>query len=437
VIVFSLSFKYGRAMSSLFHARKMLMDNLRHWFSGRHGWTFGALFVIFLIALFLRLAVVWTLAAPPEKDALQYHKIALNQLAGYGHSLEPGKPTTLRPPLYPLFLTGIYALTGADYRHALYAQAILHALLIFPLFWLGFRMSGRSLVGILSASLFAIHTSFEIVSRLCRENITAILVVLFLWSVYEGFREPRVGKFVTAGLFSGLLGLTNPIFVLLSVALCFFGLLWSKSRNLVKLLVLQVLISIVIMTPWMIRNQFLPDKNQRAHIDRTFLFSYYPAFKGDWWWPVTDMVELEKKREEASYFFAHHLEEQALWSKLRSKILAYPFGAAKLAISRILILWASPPVGNSLLKSFKPFLASIGLGLQYFFTLLGLATLAWKLPQRSELLVFAVLALFLTGVYAISHAIRRYGYPLVPQMCLFFAWGMLDFFRIKQTREEL
>jgi hypothetical protein len=380
VIVFSLSFKYGRAMSSLFHARKMLMDNLRHWFSGRHGWTFGALFVIFLIALFLRLAVVWTLAAPPEKDALQYHKIALNQLAGYGHSLEPGKPTTLRPPLYPLFLTGIYALTGADYRHALYAQAILHALLIFPLFWLGFRMSGRSLVGILSASLFAIHTSFEIVSRLCRENITAILVVLFLWSVYEGFREPRVGKFVTAGLFSGLLGLTNPIFVLLSVALCFFGLLWSKSRNLVKLLVLQVL---------------------------------------------------------ASYFLAHHLEEQALWSKLRSKILAYPFGAAKLAISRILILWASPPVGNSLLKSFKPFLASIGLGLQYFFTLLGLATLAWKLPQRSELLVFAVLALFLTGVYAISHAIRRYGYPLVPQMCLFFAWGMLDFFRIKQTREEL
>ncbi|MCK4786128.1 MAG: glycosyltransferase family 39 protein [Desulfobacteraceae bacterium] len=412
------------------------MGNLKLWFRGRPRWTFGAVLVIFLIALFLRLAVVWTLGAPPEKDAFEYHKIALSQLSGYGHALEPGKPTTLRPPLYPLFLAGIYAFTGSDYRHALYAQAILHALLVFPLFWLGFRISGSSLVGTLSASLFAIHTSFEIVSRLCRENITVILVVLFFWSVYEGFREPRVGKFVTAGLFSGLLGLTHAIFIPLSVALCFFGLLWSKSRNFVKLLVLQVLISIVIMTPWMIRNQLLPDKGQEAHIRSTLLYGYYPAFTEEWWWPVTDMVELEKKREEANYFFASQVHGRDLNSELRAKILSHPFEAVKLAISRILILWASPPVGSSLLKSYSPFLASIGLGLQYFFTLLGLATLAWKLPQRSELLVFAVLALFLTGVYAISHAIRRYGYPLVPQMCLFFAWGALDLWRRRKIRKD-
>lgn len=297
-------------------------------------------------------------------------------------------------------------------------------------------MSGRSLVGILTASLFAIHTSFEIVSRLYRENLTVALVTLFLLSVYEGCREPRVGKFVVAGLLSGLLGLTNPVFIPLGVALLAFGLCWPKSWNLIRLLGIQALISILIMTPWLMRNQMISDKGQEAHVHSVLLYGYYPAFTGDWWWPVTDMVELEKKREEASYFFAHHLEGQALWSKLRSKILACPFGAAKLAVSRILILWASPPVGSSLLKSYSPFLASIGLGLQYFFMLLGLATLAWKLPQRSELLVFAVLALFLTGVYAISHAIRRYGYPLVPQMCLFFAWGALDLWRRRKIRKD-
>ena len=403
------------------------MLNKKHWLA------FTALLAIFLIALFLRLAAIWFLSAPPESDALQYHQIALNQLAGYGHAIEPGKPTTMRPPVYPLFLAGIYALTGSDYRHALYAQAILHSLLVFPLFWLGFRMSKRVSVGILSASLFAVHTSFEIVSRLCRENITVILVVLFLWSVYEGCRKPGAGKFAVAGLISGLLGLTNPVFMPLGAALFLVSLLWPKSRKFAKLLFIQALISMLIITPWLIRNQMVPDRGQEKLIIRALLYGYYPAFTDKWWWPVTDMVALEKEREKASSFLGNQVQGRDLTSELREKILSHPLGAVKLAISRILILWVSPPVGTSLLKSYSPFLSSAGLVLQYFFVFLSLAVLACKLPQRPELLVFAVLALFLTGIYAIIHAIRRYGYPLTPQMCLFFAWGVLDLWR-RRTR---
>ena len=396
--------------------------------------TLTVLLMIFLIALSLRLAVVWYSGIPPEKDAREYHQIALNQLAGYGHAIEPGKPTTMRPPVYPLFLAGIYALTGSDYRHALYAQAILHSLLVFPLFWVGFRMSKRVSVGILSASLFAVHTSFEIVSRLCRENITVVLVVLFLWSIYEGCREPKVGKFVVAGLISGLLGLTNPVFMPLGAALFLVSLLWPKSRKFANLLFIQALISMLIITPWLIRNQMVPDRGQEKHINRTLLYGYYPAFTDKWWWPVTDMVALEKEREKARSFFDNQVQGRDLTSELREKILSHPLGAVKLAISRILILWVSPPVGTSLLKSYSPFLSSAGLVLQYFFVFLSLAVLACKLPQRPELLVFAVLALFLTGIYAIIHAIRRYGYPLTPQMCLFFAWGVLDLWRRKTQR---
>jgi hypothetical protein len=394
----------------------------------------AALLVIFLAAFFLRLAVVLSLGVPPEKDGLQYHRIALNQLAGYGHALEPGKPTTMRPPLYPLFLAGIYALTGADYRHALYAQAIFHSLLVFPLFWMGFLISNRVSIGILSAGLFSVHTSFEIVSRLCRENITVILVVMFLWSVYEGCREPKVRKFVVAGLLSGLLGLTNPVFMPLGTVLFLASLFWVKSRKFAKLLFIQALISMLIITPWLIRNQMVPDRGQEKHINSTLLYGYYPAFTDKWWWPVTDMVTLEKERGKASCFFASQVHGRDMSSELRGKILSHPFGTVKLAISRILILWVSPPVGTSLLKSYSPFLSSTGLVLQYFFVFSGLAVLACKLPQRPELLVFAVLTLFLTGIYAIIHAIRRYGYPLTPQMCIFFAWGVLDLWRRKTQR---
>jgi len=402
--------------------------------SKQTGAVMAALVLIFLVAVTLRLFAVEFMGAFPEKDALQYHQIALNQLAGYGHAIEPGKPTTMRPLVYPLFIAGVYALTGSDYRHALYAQALLHSLLVFPLFWLGFRVSERISVGILSASLFAVHTSFEIVSRLYRENITVILVVLFLWSVYEGCRKPGVGKFAVAGLISGLLGLTNPVFMPLGAALFLASLLWPKSRKFAKLLFIQALISMLIITPWLIRNQMVPDRGQEKHINRTLLYGYYPAFTGEWWWPVTDMVALEKEREKASRFFASQVHGRDLTSELRTKIFSHPLGAVKVGISRILILWVSPPVGTSLLNSYSPFLSSAGLVLQYFFVFLSLAVLACKLPQRPELLVFAVLALFLTGIYAIIHSIRRYGYPLAPQMCLFFAWGVLDLWRRKTQR---
>lgn len=180
----------------------------------------------------------------------------------------------------------------------------------------------------------------------------------------------------------------------------------------------------------------VPDRGEEKLVNRALLYGYYPAFAGKWWWPVTDMVALEKEREKASSFFASQGHRRDLISELRAKILAHPLGAAKLAISRILILWVSPPVGTSLLKSYSSFLSSAAPVLQYFFVFLGLAFLAYKLPNRPELLVFAVLAVYLTGVYGIIHAIRRYGYPLAPQVCLFFAWGLLELSLMKNRKDQ-
>ena len=89
---------------------------------------------IFFNALFLRLTVIYYFSSPPQSDAKEYHSIALNLISGYGYSLEPGRPTTKRPPLYPLFLASIYTLLNPDYRKALYVQAILHSILVFPIF---------------------------------------------------------------------------------------------------------------------------------------------------------------------------------------------------------------------------------------------------------------------------------------------------------------
>lgn len=392
--------------------------------------------MIVIVALGVRLLAVRTLTDHPSKDALQYHRIALNQLAGHGHALEPGKPTTLRPPVYPLFLAGIYALTKADYQQGLYGQAVINALLVIPLYFLGYRMSGRASVGILAALLFAVHTSFEIVTRLYRENIIVVLVVLLLWCLYEGFRDRKIGRFLAAGGLCGLLGLTNPVFMPLGPVLLGFGLLHTKFRNLLKPLALQALVAVILITPWLIRNQMIPDTGQKSLMIRTIYFSYYPAFSGQWWWPVADMDKLEKIRKQANDFLSDQAVNRDFQSELREKLLSNPAGVTKLILSRVIILWASPPVGSSVAKSCSPFLALLALGLQYCFVLVSLITMVLKLPNRPELFGFAAMAVYLTGVYALTHAVRRYGYPLVPHICLFFSWGVLDLLQHLKTRKN-
>ncbi|MBN2517137.1 MAG: glycosyltransferase family 39 protein [Deltaproteobacteria bacterium] len=395
-----------------------------------------ALSIIFVIAFSSRIIAVQLLSSEPDKDALQYQQIALNLIDGYGYALEPGVPTTLRPPLYPLFIAGIYALTGKNYCHVLYAQALLHALLVFPVFFLGYRISRQTLVGIFSAGLFAIHTSFEIVSVLYRENIIVILIVLFLWFLYEGFRKPSAMKFIGAGLLSGLLGLTNQVFIPLSIAILLLYLIWPRKQNLLKLIVVHTLISLLIVVTWQVRNHLLPDKGEKKHVTWALEFAYYPAFSGDWWWPVTDMVELEKKRDEARNFLTDHEDNRNIKSRLVKTLAAHPLNTAKLMMSRILILWMSPPVGTSQLKSCCQPLALLAFGLQCLFVMIGLIILVYKLPRQPELFIFAAFALYVTAVYAVTHSIRRYGYPLVPQECIFFSWGISTFYHMIKYRKE-
>jgi hypothetical protein len=392
--------------------------------NGNGWWKPAVLCTIFLIALLIRMTVVYYLEAPPAKDALQYHTIAINQLQGYGHALEPGKPTSLRPPLYPLVLAALYALTGVDYRHALYAQAVAHALLVFPIFWLGSRISGRFWVGILSASVFGVHPSFESVSQLLRENLTTALVVLFLCSMYAALDKPDYKKFALAGVLAGMLALTNPVFVPLGVTCVLFCMLTKENRARYKMFLVPALISILIITPWIIRNKFIHENQQEQHLKLTVIYGYYPAFTGKWWWPVQNMTELEHERELARAFIAQHGDNKSLIEDLRSKIMTNPLGAVKLAFNRTVLLWASPPVGTSFLKSYSMTLADLVLYLNWIFVILGIGGLCWYCRKDKKLLVFVFMALYLTAVYAVTHSIRRYGFPLVPQLCLFFVLGI-------------
>lgn len=88
-----------------------------------------ALAFIFLLALVLRLVYNLTVerAYVPLHDAADYNNMAIHILNEGCVCISPHVPTTVRPPLYPLFMATVYVFTGTDPLHARLALSFVGA----------------------------------------------------------------------------------------------------------------------------------------------------------------------------------------------------------------------------------------------------------------------------------------------------------------------
>ena len=363
------------------------------------------------------------MSAPPESDALQYHSIAVNLISGHGYVIVPDVVTTYRPPAYPIFLALIYTMFGVDYKYALYFQSFLNSLLVLPLFCVARRLTESAACGLLAAGLFAVHTSFEIVGRLYAENLLIPLALTFAMAMYQMVRcsKRRLWYAVVVGIVAGLMGLTKPEYTMVGVAALLCGLILPVFRQYWKYVLVATGVSFLLLGGWAARNALTNDPVEKNIAKNTLIRAYYPAFNGSWWWAVMDMDALERQRDDSRRFFKNQGENAHLNAQLFKLAQDHPVGILKLVLSRVLILWCSPPVGSSTIKKISPRLEGLVLGGQLFFIISALIAMIRLIAERPELFGWLVLALYMTVVYGLLHAIRRYGYPFVPGICLFEA----------------
>ncbi len=399
--------------------------------------TWFVLVALFVVALSIRLCAVEWIGEAPQKDALQYPQIAVNIVSGNGYSLDGVEPTTLRPPVYPFFIAAIYALSGVDHKNTLIAQAVLNALLLFPLFWLAVKVSKSVAVGMATAVLFVLHTSFEIVTRLNAENMLILLMLAFIVLIYRivAHASHRMRYAIAAGLLAGLMGLTKPEYSMLGLFSLCLALLLPTVRQYWKSWAVIALVSLLFVGGWQARNMLVHDGQQNRIASMGMVFANCPALLGDYWWPVTDMALLEEKRQRCDEFISGKSlpllknEIQDMW---REK----PLEMSKLVVNRLLLLWASPPVGTSMLVKIDELLRWPLLLTQYLFVSVALIFLIRLGLTRPEFYPLLLALVYMSSVYGLLHAIRRYGYPLVPELCLVFAYAVWLLYRqLSRSRE--
>jgi hypothetical protein len=386
---------------------------------------FRAPAVIFWVALGLRLAVILightykvSLEQANFKFGYEAGRIARALVTGHGYANpfngESG-PTAWLPPLYPLLIAGVFKIFGVYTRgsafvilalNSLFSAAVVPAVYeigarCFDAKGIGRRGSTKvAPVALWSAWVWAVYPAAlqYAIHWIWEMSLTAMLfgwvIVVALRLRGTGEREEGrgkredVGRWVWFGGLWGLIALSNA-----SLLLCFPAMMvwvawpelrawrWEALRRDLVGVVLVGLVSVVVMTPWVVRNErvlhaFVPT---RANLGIEFYNSTLPSNQGLPWgtamplWPGDPVFQQYVQMGEVK--FAAMRQKQGM-ENLRGE----PRLFARWTVARILYFWEGTPHA----PEGHPFLEYLRQLSYSFISLCGLMGLGLMLWRRVE-----------------------------------------------------
>jgi 4-amino-4-deoxy-L-arabinose transferase-like glycosyltransferase len=218
------------------------------------GWLTG----LVAVGLLIRLAGLAGTADLGTRilDEVDYRTLATSIVDGRGFAFESG-PTSLRPPLYPAFVAGVWAVTGTRSLQAVRtAQIALALATMVMVFAIGRDLFGAN-AGLAAAALACFYPSLLISNYLLlTEVLFAALVTASVWAIVRLFQRGSAWTAAAAGCLLGLAALTRSViypFPILLALLLVTSLRQTTTRRL--LLATVMLVSyVMVLTPWAVRN---------------------------------------------------------------------------------------------------------------------------------------------------------------------------------------
>ena len=237
--------------------RTFLMDarvNLKHFLNDRR------LPVVLILCFVLRLAVLilypdgfWsTIGTPIGVDS--WSSFA-ERLVGTG-DYQPG---VNRPPVFPLFLAAFYAVFGVNYFIARVVLIFLDVGSCVAIYLLAHRLFSSRTVSLCASIVWALYfPEFPYVTHIWAEPLFTLLLLLFVFSMLRAYSSPGVASFVLMGVLYGLLNLTrtglNAFFIVMAFLYCIRFRPFTFVR--LRLFFIFLLTSIIVVSPWGMRNYF-------------------------------------------------------------------------------------------------------------------------------------------------------------------------------------
>lgn len=416
--------------------------------SRRTGWfalvrTHGPLVAVLAAGFLLRLGLVEASSLMPLQitDEQQYARLGDSILRGEGFALTAGRPTSMRAPLYPLFIASVWRLTGSESLQAVRgAQIFLSLLITGALYALASRLFDRR-TAIAAAAIVCFYPSFLFSGLLLlSEVLFTLLVVLFALQFSILVTRPGILLALATGATLGLAALTRSVlwpFPLLLLPLVMFSIPGGISRRgTIALCCLLGYAAVV--GPWAVRNTRL--QHTLTFVDtmggmnlRMGNYQYTPE---DRMW---DAVSLEGEKN-WSYGLRRAHPEAATWSDgqkdkwAQHEAIAYMLANPGTTIRRSVLKFADfwglerEMVAGFQQGLYNPpawfmWIASLAVLVTYPVVILGGAIGIFCVTpsdRRTHALVIAII-LFVAAIHSIVFGHSRYHLPLVPFLATYAA----------------
>lgn len=422
--------------------------------AARHGGRIGfaALVTVLLLGLGLRVGEAWDGRAPVY-DAAAYAAIAENLAEGDGFTVGPAatQPSSNYSPGLPLFVAGVYEVTGGEHeRFARLVLALIGSLSVLCAYLIGRRLGKiqrtlkkgphrgensanaefwAALVGALVVAIYPALLEYQ--GMLMSEPLAATLlsggVLALLWAWEGGW-----SRWLLPGALFGALALVRPEYlaIALLVALVVFAREAADDwrRSLLRAAVFLGALVIVI-APWTIRNaialdRFVPISTGGGQV--LFAGTYLPsdgnpeevgaevvAENPDLFQPQdAQQLRLEQILTRLAADRYPDLETDQALSKLGKEqlwdgVTEEPVDYAGFVATKVWRIWSQGPrdvMEEPVWKVLHWALVAFGL--------LGLAVLAWR--RRWEALLLGTIFLAITALSALLVASPRRVLVLVP-----------------------
>ncbi len=414
--------------------------------------TLAILLVLVLAGLGLRVGYALEQPATPPPDARAYERIAESLYRDGSFDARPEgvaretQPSSAYSPGLPLFVAGVYALTGGIHlKLALVLLALIGTVAIPMSFLLGRRFGGP-LAGLLGAGALALYPALlEFQGLLLTEPLAAALLSSGLVLFFRLAAPPpapvrSVWEWLGPGFAFGLLALVRPEYLPLALGLPLVWLareaLRGRARAALAPLAVSLLASCLILAPWTIHNvvgldRFVPistgggkalyigtylDADGDSVKLREALLAERPALRArlEELGPVDDPdnMALERVLDRVATEAYPNLETDAALGRLgrrnlEDEITGEPDRLAGMFVSKAYETWTDAARGVMLDEPWRALQLAV-----VVLALAGLAVLARR--RRFEALVAGIVLFYMTAIAALLIASPRRELVVLP-----------------------
>lgn len=400
---------------------------------------------VLVSALLLRLALVWGTVETPLKivDEQHYATLAHSVVQGHGFAWQDGEPTSIRPPLFPFVVAGVWSVAPEGNLTAVRLMQIPVALLVAALTYLIATSLFSDRVGLIAAAIVAFYPSllFSGVLVLSEVLFTALLMATLLGSITL-LKRPSAWVGLGTGLALGASALTRSVmWPFLPVAVLGGMMLFAGSLRARTAVVLALTAGyLCVIAPWSIRNTRLQETFTVVDTmgGLNLMMGNYEYTPEDRMW---DAVSVTGEKAWSALLPAAPPSggswtegKKDHWASAQAKqyIMAHPGTFVRRAVLKLADFWGierdfvagvqqglyKPPTWLFAPAALAVVAAYIGL---MVFAVLGicLAPPEWRAHS-----VLITVVLFICAVHTVVFGHSRYHLPLVPILALYAAAAM-------------